>query len=60
MEVRVCQHGSSFAWELHRPDKFLAVRYSVPIYGSEEAARSAGYEARRLRSAKLQRKKKKA
>jgi hypothetical protein len=60
MEVHVCQHGTSFAWELHRPDKVMAVRYSVPIYGSAEAARSAGYEARRLLSAKLQKKKKKA
>jgi hypothetical protein len=60
MEVHVCKHGGSFAWELHRPDKFKAVRYSVPIYGSEEAARSAGYEARRLLFAKQQKKKKKS
>jgi hypothetical protein len=58
MEVHVCKHGGSFAWELHRPDKLKAVRYSVPIYGSEEAARSAGYEAMRILFAKLQKKKK--
>jgi hypothetical protein len=60
MEVHVCRHGGSFAWELHRPDKFKAVRYSVPIYVSEEAARSAGYEARRLLFAKVQKKKRKS
>src|ERR1700688_2754568 len=39
LEVRVCQRGDHFAWELCRPSKASAWKFSVPIYESEMAAR---------------------
>jgi len=48
LTVRTRQHVAGFAWELYRASKPVAVKYSVPIYKSEEAARIAGVEARRL------------
>jgi hypothetical protein len=57
MEVHVRKHGDSYAWELHRTGKFKPVKFSVPIYGSEEAARSAGQEAKRLLFVKLEKRK---
>jgi hypothetical protein len=59
MEVHVCKHGDSYAWELHRPGKFNPVKFSVPIYGSEEAARSAGHEAKRLLFVKREKRRRK-
>ena len=59
MEVHVRKHGNSYAWELHRPGKFKPVKFSVPIYGSEEAARSAGHEAKRLLFVKLEKRRRK-
>jgi hypothetical protein len=48
LTVRTRQHAAGYAWELYRASKAAAVKFSVPIYGSEEAARIAGVEARRL------------
>jgi hypothetical protein len=48
LTVRTRRHAAGFAWELYRASKAVAVKYSVPIYKSEEAARIAGVEARRL------------
>jgi len=59
MEVHVCKHSDSYAWELHRPGKFKPVKFSVPIYGSEEAARSAGHEAKRLLFVKREKRRRK-
>jgi hypothetical protein len=58
--LTVCtrQHAAGFAWELYRASKTAAVKYSVPIYGSEEAARIAGVEARRLHLGALAKKRK--
>jgi hypothetical protein len=58
LTVRTRQHAAGFAWELYRASKAAAVKYSVPIYGSEEAARIAGVEARRLHLDALAKKRK--
>jgi hypothetical protein len=58
LTVRTRQHAAGFAWELYRGSKAAAVKYSVPIYGSEEAARIAGVEARRLHLGALAKKRK--
>jgi hypothetical protein len=42
LEVRVCHHGSNYAWELWHPGNTEAWKFSVPIYESAEAARNAG------------------
>jgi hypothetical protein len=58
LTVRTRQHAAGFAWELYRASKAVAVKYSVPIYASEEAARLAGAEARRLHLGALAKKRK--
>jgi hypothetical protein len=58
LTVRTRQHAAGFAWELYRASKAAAVKFSVPIYGSEEAARIAGVEARRLHLGALAKKRK--
>jgi len=58
LTVRTRQHAAGYAWELYRASKTAAVKFSVPIYGSEEAARVAGLEARRLHLDALARKQK--
>ena len=45
LEVRVCRHGSNYAWELWHPGNTEAWKFSVPIYESAEAARNAGSRA---------------
>jgi len=56
LEVRVCQHGDHFAWELCHPSKAGAWKFSVPIYESEMAAREAGSRALSIILARLDRK----
>jgi hypothetical protein len=46
LHVRVEQHGDKYTWELHRDGRFQPVKFSAPVYVSEEAARAAGAEAR--------------
>jgi hypothetical protein len=58
LTVRTRQHAAGFAWELYRASKTIAVKYSVPIYESVEAARIAGIEARRLHLGALAKKRK--
>jgi hypothetical protein len=58
LTVRTRQHAAGFAWELYRASKAAAVKFSVPIYGSEEAARIAGVEARRIHLGALAKKRK--
>jgi len=45
LTVRTRQHAAGYAWELYRASKAAAVKFSVPIYGSEEAARLAGLDS---------------
>ena len=58
LTVHTRQYAAGYAWELYRASKAAAVKFSVPIYGSEEAARLAGVEARRLHLGALAKKRK--
>jgi hypothetical protein len=48
LKVRVCQCGQRYAWKLYFFEDAKAVRFSVPLYESEEKAKTAGEEARRM------------
>jgi hypothetical protein len=60
LEIRVCQSGGNYAWELCRPGNAEAWKFSVPIYESEEAARNAGSRALMIILARLGKKTEKA
>jgi hypothetical protein len=45
LEVRVCQRGQDFAWELWHPGNPVAWKFSGPLYKSDAAARNAGLTA---------------
>jgi hypothetical protein len=53
LTVRVQRRGDKYAWELHRDGHFQPVKFFVPVYLSEEAARASGNEARTIRLARL-------
>jgi hypothetical protein len=55
LRVRVERRGDKYAWELHRDGHFRPVKFSVPIYLSEQAARAAGNEVRTIHLAYLAR-----
>jgi hypothetical protein len=55
LTVRVERRGDKYTWELHRDGRFHPVKFSAPVYGSEEAARAAGYEVRTDHLAQLAR-----
>jgi hypothetical protein len=46
LTVRVGRRGDKYTWELHRDGRFHPVKFSAPVYASEEAARAAGHEVR--------------
>ena len=46
LKVRVEKCGNKYAWELYRDGGFQRVKFSVPVYLSEEAARASGNEVR--------------
>ncbi len=46
LRVRVEQRGEDYVWELHRDGHLQPVKFSAPVYLSEEAARVSGNEAR--------------
>jgi hypothetical protein len=46
LHVRVERRGDRYTWELHRHGRFHPVKFSAPVYVSEEAARAYGNEAR--------------
>ena len=46
LTVRVAQRGDKFIWELHRDGVTQPVRFSAPVYSSEDAAKASGTEAR--------------
>ena len=48
VRVGINQRGENYVWELYRHGKSQPVKFSVPIYASEEAARNAGDAARML------------
>jgi hypothetical protein len=53
LRVRVERRGNKYTWELHRDGHFQPVKFSVPIYLSEEAARASGNEIRTAHLARL-------
>jgi hypothetical protein len=53
LTVRVERRGDKYTWELHRHGKFHPVKFSAPVYVSEEAARTAGNEVRTAHLARL-------
>ena len=53
LRVQVERRGNKYTWELHRDGHFQPVKFSVPIYLSEEAARASGNEVRTLYLARL-------
>ena len=53
LTVRVERRGDKYAWELRRDGHFHPVKFSVPIYVSEEAARAFGNNARMVHLARL-------
>ena len=47
LKVRVERRGDKYAWELHRDGVAQPVKFSAPVYLSEEAARTSGNEVRK-------------
>jgi DNA integrity scanning protein DisA with diadenylate cyclase activity len=48
LRVRVEQRGENYIWELHRDGHLQPVKFSAPVYLSEEAARASGADMRSL------------
>jgi hypothetical protein len=55
LRVRVERRGDKYTWELHRDGHFHPVKFSAPVYLSEEAARASGNEVRTVHLAYLAR-----
>jgi hypothetical protein len=53
LEVRVERREDKYVWELHREGVAQPVKFSVPIYLSEAAARTSGDEVRKDHLARL-------
>jgi hypothetical protein len=53
LTVRVESRGDKYIWVLHRDGHYQTVKFSAPLYLSEEAARASGNEARTLYVARL-------
>jgi hypothetical protein len=53
LRVRVEQRGDRYLWQLHRNGHYQLVKFSAPVYRSEEAARASGSEARTIYLARL-------
>lgn len=53
LSVRVARNGRNYLWELHRDGVAQKVKYSGPIYFTEESAMAAGCQARALYVARL-------
>src|SRR5208283_2409188 len=53
LRVHVEPRGDKYIWELRRDGHLRPVKFSAPIYSSEEAARTSGNEARTLHLARL-------
>jgi hypothetical protein len=53
LKVRVAQRGDKFLWELHRDGLTQRVKFSVPAFSSEDAAKASGDEVRAAYLARL-------
>ncbi len=47
LRVHVEPRGNKYIWQLRRDGHLRPVKFSAPIYSSEEAARASGNEARK-------------
>ena len=46
LTVRVQRRGDKYIWELHRDGHYHSVKFSAPLYLSEQAAKASGNEMR--------------
>jgi hypothetical protein len=53
LKVRVERRGDKYIWELHRDGLAHPVKFSGPVFSSEEAARKSGNEVRMTHLARL-------
>jgi hypothetical protein len=53
LEIRVEKRGDKYVWELHREGVAQPVKFSAPVYLSEEAARTSGDDVRKDHLARL-------
>jgi hypothetical protein len=53
LKVRVQKRGNKYVWELHRDGLFQPVKFSAPVYLSEDAAMASGNEVRADHLARL-------
>ena len=53
LRVRIERRGEKYTWELRRGYHFQPVKFSAPIFLSEEAARASGTEVRTRYLARL-------
>ena len=53
LKVRVERRGDKYVWELHCDGLAQPVKFSAPIYLSEEAARTSGNDVRKNYLAQL-------
>lgn len=42
--VQVARRGNKYAWQLYSPDYYHPIKFSVPIFLSQDAAQAAGDE----------------
>jgi 3-hydroxymyristoyl/3-hydroxydecanoyl-(acyl carrier protein) dehydratase len=54
LTVRVGRSGSKYIWQLYREGIVENVKFSGPIYPSEESAMAAGHKARTYYLARLE------
>ncbi len=53
LRVQIERRGDKYRWELHRDCRFQPVKFSAPIFLSEEAARACGDNVRSRYLARL-------
>jgi hypothetical protein len=53
LKVYVEKRGDKWVWELHREGVAQPVKFSAPVYLSEEAARTSGDDVRKDHLARL-------
>lgn len=53
LKVRVARRGNKFIWELYRDGMTQPVKFSVPLFLSEDTAEASGAEARTTHLARL-------
>ena len=46
LTVQVARHGDKFAWKLYSDGHYQPIKFSVPIFLSEDAAHAAGHDVR--------------